>query len=158
MLRILLSLVLLGAVGAIGFTVATAEFATGDTVTVGTADGAIPISPPATAPADVRSAVFPGVVTISISRGFLCLDHSHGTGFIMDDSGRIGTAKHVVASFGSICGWSVVLNDGRAVSGKVLWEHPSLDVAEIKIDDIQGARVLQKGSSSAVSILCMAVA
>jgi len=103
-------------------------------------------------PNDVRTAAFPGVVDIEISRGFLCLDHSHGTGFIMNANGLIGTAKHIVASFGTICGWSVTLNDGRTLSGKVTWRHSTADVATIQLDKANNIKPVSIGSSSAARI------
>ena len=58
-----------------------------------------------------REKVFPGIVQVRVSWGLLCLNSARGTGFIIDEYGRIGTAKHVAEKAGDICGMSATLYD-----------------------------------------------
>jgi Do/DeqQ family serine protease len=56
---------------------------------------------------------------------------SSGSGFIIDDQGRILTNNHVVRDAESI---KVTLNDGRTFKATVVGTDPATDVAVIKID------------------------
>ncbi len=58
-------------------------------------------------------------------------DVGGGSGFIISSDGLILTNKHVVSD--SKADYTVLLNDGKKYSAKVLARHPSLDIAVVKI-------------------------
>lgn len=73
-----------------------------------------------------------------------------GTGFIVDESGYILTNSHVVND-GQTRTLTVSLADGREVSGTVLWNDSTLDLAVVKIeaDNLQAAEL---GDSDDIAI------
>ncbi len=72
-----------------------------------------------------------------------------GTGFIISSDGMIMTNKHVVSTTGAE--YTVVMNDGKKYSAKVLATDPFNDVAVVKID-ATGLPTLTLGDSSTVQI------
>ncbi|MDR3225897.1 MAG: trypsin-like peptidase domain-containing protein [Clostridiales Family XIII bacterium] len=56
-----------------------------------------------------------------------------GTGIIVDERGYILTNSHVVLD-GSLDKIEVLLSDGSTISGKLLWNDSSIDLAIVKID------------------------
>ncbi|MFA5528345.1 MAG: trypsin-like peptidase domain-containing protein [Peptostreptococcales bacterium] len=58
-----------------------------------------------------------------------------GTGVIIDKNGYILTNSHVVND-GNAKQIKVMLNDGKEIEGKVLWNDTALDLAIVKVDKI----------------------
>jgi putative serine protease PepD len=91
-----------------------------------------PVSGKSSEPAAaVATALGPAVVQIETEKGL-------GSGFIYDASGLIMTASHVTDGADTV---NVRMADGTRVSGKVLGEDPSTDVAVIKIDPTKNMAV-----------------
>lgn len=99
-----------------------------------------------------REDVFPGIVRINTFSGLFCMNSAYGTGFILDDYGRIGTAKHVAEKAGDICGMTATLYDGRTISARKLWMHTYADVAVIQLKQARATDPLPRGSSRAVQV------
>jgi serine protease Do len=68
-----------------------------------------------------------------------------GTGFIIDEDGRILTNHHVVEDADRI---QVRLSDGRAARARVIGTDPDTDIALIKIDGVANLPVAPLGDSS----------
>ncbi|MEL7654858.1 MAG: trypsin-like peptidase domain-containing protein [Bacillota bacterium] len=90
----------------------------------------------------VAAKVLPSVVGISTSKEVTYqsffgeqkgTQSGVGTGIIVDEKGYILTNSHVVGD-GSAETIVVQLNDGREVSGSVLWNDKSIDLAIVKIE------------------------
>lgn len=72
-----------------------------------------------------------------------------GSGFFISADGLIVTNKHVVDSQGG--SFTVITNDGKSYSAKVLTEDPVNDLAIVKID-IKNAPFLQVANSSGLQV------
>lgn len=79
-----------------------------------------------------------------------------GTGIIVDEKGYILTNSHVVGD-GSSETIVVQLNDGREVSGSVLWNDKSIDLAIVKIE-ANNLTAAELGNSDDVKIGAYAAA
>jgi putative serine protease PepD len=79
-------------------------------------------------PAAIAKAVGPAVVQIDVSGGL-------GSGVIIDPSGLILTAHHVVANDDTV---TVKLADGRSVPGRVVARAKDKDLAVVSIDKVDG--------------------
>jgi serine protease Do len=79
-----------------------------------------------------------------------------GTGIIIDEAGYILTNSHVVSD-GKAETISVGLSDGRELTGKVLWNDKSIDLAIVKID-ATGLVAAELGDSDEINIGSYAVA
>ena len=79
-----------------------------------------------------------------------------GTGIIVDEKGYILTNSHVVGD-GSAETIVVQLNDGREVSGSVLWNDKSIDLAIVKIE-AENLTAAELGDSDNVKIGAYAAA
>ncbi len=84
-----------------------------------------PVSGDSSEPAAaVATALAPAVVQIETTKGL-------GSGFIYDESGLIMTASHVTDGAGTV---DVRMADGTRLTGTVVGEDPSTDVAVVKIE------------------------
>jgi serine protease Do len=72
-----------------------------------------------------------------------------GSGFLVSADGMIITNRHVVDD--TQADYTVVTNDGKEHSAKVLARHPSLDIAVIKIDG-SGFPTLNLGDSDGLKV------
>lgn len=79
-----------------------------------------------------------------------------GTGIIIDEDGYILTNSHVVSD-GKAESITVGLSDGRELSGKVLWNDKSIDLAIVKIE-ATGLTAAELGNSDEINIGAYAVA
>lgn len=73
-----------------------------------------------------------------------------GTGFIVSEDGLILTNKHVV--FDPEAEYTVLTNDGRKFSAKVLSRDPVQDLAIIKIEKMDGLKPAKLGDSDKLQI------
>jgi putative serine protease PepD len=144
---------------AIGGGAAGAALTDGDDPILGTAT-AVDTSPVTTAvppiagdgaepAADVAAAVGPAVVQIETGSGL-------GSGFVYDESGLILTAFHVIEGSDTV---QVRLADGARVTGEVLGEDPSTDVAVVRIDAdaVPAVATLATGVDPEVGQLAVAI-
>ncbi|MGN9837876.1 S1C family serine protease [Nonomuraea sp. H19] len=67
--------------------------------------------------------VLPSVVSVDVGRG-------GGSGFVVDDRGHILTNEHVVEGADEV---TVILNDGRRLSARVIGEDDSEDLAVLEV-------------------------
>lgn len=113
----------------------------------------------------IAAKVIPSVVGISTStevtyQGFFGeqkgLQNGVGTGIIVDEKGYILTNSHVVSD-GTAKEIIVQLTDGREVSGTVLWNDRSIDLAIVKIEAVN-LTAAELGDSEDVRIGAYAVA
>ncbi|NLK73581.1 MAG: PDZ domain-containing protein [Clostridiales bacterium] len=93
---------------------------------------------PLDAAAAVAEKVLPSVVGIStqvVYNSFFGRQTSEGvgTGVIVDKNGYILTNSHVVNN-GNMQALKVLLNDGRELEGKLLWNDAIIDLAIVKVD------------------------
>jgi len=68
---------------------------------------------------------------------------SLGSGVIVEESGYIVTNKHVVISHEAI--YTVILYNWNEYRGRVVAYHPELDIAVIKIEPLEGLKVILEG-------------
>ncbi|MER7332864.1 MULTISPECIES: trypsin-like peptidase domain-containing protein [unclassified Micromonospora] len=100
-----------------------------------TAAGPLPAPPSgrgASVPSDLVTAAaraLPGVVSVQVRRGG---NGASGSGFVVDDRGHIVTNNHVVAGGGAI---SVVGQDGRRRTARLVGRDPGSDIAVLRVDD-----------------------
>lgn len=113
----------------------------------------------------IAAKVLPSVVGISTSTKVTFqgwngqeegLTSGVGTGIIVDEAGYILTNSHVVSD-GKAETISVGLSDGRELTGKVLWNDRSIDLAIVKID-ATGLVAAELGDSDDINIGAYAVA
>lgn len=99
--------------------------------------------PPAPRQADtveIAKRVLPATVMLQIGS-------STGSGFVLDDSGRILTNNHVVAGAADGGRIRVVLSDGRRLSATLVGRSPSYDIAVVKVQPTTRLPVLPVGNS-----------
>jgi serine protease Do len=113
----------------------------------------------------IATKVLPSVVGISTSTKVAYqswngqeegLQYGVGTGIIIDEDGYILTNSHVVSD-GTAQTITVGLSDGRELSGKVLWNDKSIDLAIVKIE-ATGLTAAELGDSDEINIGSYAVA
>jgi serine protease Do len=113
----------------------------------------------------IATKVLPSVVGISTSTKVTYqswngqeegLQSGVGTGIIIDEDGYILTNSHVVSD-GTAQTITVGLSDGRELSGKVLWNDKSIDLAIVKIE-ATGLTAAELGDSDDINIGSYAVA
>ena len=113
----------------------------------------------------IATKVLPSVVGISTSTKVTYqswngqeegLQSGVGTGIIIDEDGYILTNSHVVSD-GTAETITVGLSDGRELSGKVLWNDKSIDLAIVKIE-ATGLTAAELGDSDEINIGSYAVA
>ena len=83
--------------------------------------------------------------------GVLPRPGSTGSGFVIDEKGRIVTNQHVVGDAESV---TVVFEDGEEAKARVVGTDPSTDIALLQIEDVGGRELdpLPLGSSDALEI------
>lgn len=74
---------------------------------------------------------------------------SSGTGFFVSSDGLIATNKHVVED--KEASYSVIMNDGKKLSAKVLARDPLQDIAILKVEG-SGYNFISLGDSSGLSV------
>jgi S1-C subfamily serine protease len=113
----------------------------------------------------IATKVLPSVVGISTSTKVTYqswngqeegLQSGVGTGIIIDEDGYILTNSHVVSD-GTAQTITVGLSDGRELSGEVLWNDKSIDLAIVKIE-ATGLTAAELGDSDQINIGAYAVA
>lgn len=108
-----------------------------------------PVSGDSSEPAAaVAAALGPAVVQIETGTGL-------GSGFVYDESGLIMTAHHVVDGSETV---DVRMADGTVVTGTVLGEDPSTDVAVIKIEPTEDMAVATLATGVTVKVGQTAIA
>lgn len=95
----------------------------------------------------IAARALPSVVTIEV-RG---ADGGTGSGFVFDGQGHLITNNHVISGATSSSGITVVLANGKHVTGRVVGRDSSYDIAVLKVD-VPGLTALPIGSSSAVLV------
>ncbi|RIV41205.1 S1C family serine protease [Micromonospora radicis] len=80
--------------------------------------------------------VLAGVVSVQASTGGR---GASGSGFLIDDRGHVVTNDHVVARGGTV---SVVGQDGRRLSARLVGRDPGTDIAVLRVDPSNGLRPL----------------
>ncbi len=93
----------------------------------------------------VAKRTLPGTVTIQVGR-------STGSGFVIDDQGRILTNNHVVAGAPTGATIRVGFTDGRRQTATLVGRSPSYDLAVIKITPAGSLRPVELGDSDAVQV------
>jgi putative serine protease PepD len=93
----------------------------------------------------VAKRALPGTVTIQVGR-------STGSGFVIDDQGRILTNNHVVAGAPSGATIRVDFTDGRRQTATLVGRSPSYDLAVIKVKPAGYLRPVELGDSDAVQV------
>jgi putative serine protease PepD len=87
-----------------------------------------------------------GVVDIRVTQGS---SRAEGSGFVIDKRGDIVTNQHVVSSGGSI---QVEFANGRKVTGRLVGQDASSDVAVINVSSSPDLQPLTFGDSSKVEV------
>ena len=111
--------------------------------TAGTTPSALPAGPMDTVAVAARA--LPGTVTIQVGR-------ATGSGFVLDDQGRILTNNHVVAGAAGGTAIRVAFSDGRRQTATLVGRSPSYDLAVIKVKPAGYLRPLATGDSDAIRI------
>ena len=93
----------------------------------------------------VAARALPGTVTIQVGR-------ATGSGFVLDDQGRILTNNHVVAGAANGATIRVDFADGRRQTATLVGRSPSYDLAVIKVKPAGYLRPLVTGDSDALRI------
>jgi putative serine protease PepD len=96
-------------------------------------------------PVAVAARALPGTVTIQVGR-------ASGSGFVMDDEGRILTNNHVIAGAAEGATIRVSFSDGRRQTATLVGRSPSYDLAVIKVKPAGYLRPLTMGDSDAIRI------
>ena len=96
-------------------------------------------------PVAVAARALPGTVTIQVGR-------ATGSGFVVDDEGRILTNNHVVAGGADGATIRVGFSDGRRQTATLVGRSPSYDLAVIKVKPAGYLRPLTIGDSDAIRI------
>ena len=123
---------------------------TSTTSTPDTTAAPVTVLPGGSTVADIAAAVGPGVVQIETESGL-------GSGVIYDAEGFILTAAHVVDTADTDF-VTVRLADGRAFEGEIVGTHGPTDVAVIKIDPVEGLKVIELAPADSLQIGELAVA
>ena len=89
--------------------------------------------------------MLPATVMIQVGRGT-------GSGFVIDQEGRIVTNNHVVAEAANGSRIRVIFSDGRRHSAVLVGRSPSYDLAVIKVSGAASLNPLELGDSDQVQI------
>ena len=93
----------------------------------------------------VAKRALPGTVTIQVGR-------STGSGFLIDNQGRILTNNHVVSGAPSGATIRVNFTDGRRQTATLVGRSPSYDLAVIKVKPAGYLRPVELGNSDAIQV------
>jgi putative serine protease PepD len=93
----------------------------------------------------VAKRALPGTVTIQVGR-------STGSGFLIDDQGRILTNNHVVANAPSGATIRVNFTDGRRQTATLVGRSPSYDLAVIQVKPAGYLRPIELGNSDTIQV------
>jgi putative serine protease PepD len=93
----------------------------------------------------VAKRALPGTVTIQVGR-------STGSGFVIDDQGRIMTNNHVVAGAPSGATIRVSFTDGRRQTATLVGRSPSYDLAVLKVKPAGYLRPVELGNSDTIQV------
>lgn len=94
---------------------------------------------------EVAKRVLPATVMIQVGRGT-------GSGFVIDQEGRIVTNNHVVADAANGSRIRVIFSDGRRYSAVMVGRSPSYDLAVIKVSGATSLTPLELGDSDQIQI------
>jgi len=94
---------------------------------------------------EVAKRVLPATVMIQVGRGT-------GSGFVIDQEGRIVTNNHVVADVANGSRIRVIFSDGRRYSAVMVGRSPSYDLAVIKVSGATSLTPLELGDSDQIQI------
>jgi len=114
-------------------------------------DSGSPI-PPARGSADtvrIAARMLPSTVTIEVSVGS---EGELGSGFVLDDDGRIMTNNHVVADAADGGSIMVTFSDGHRSRAEILGRSPSYDLAVIQVADHAGLHPADLGDSDRTKV------
>jgi putative serine protease PepD len=93
----------------------------------------------------VAKRALPGTVTIQVGR-------STGSGFVIDDQGRIMTNNHVVAGAPSGATIRISFTDGRRQTATLVGRSPSYDLAVLKVKPAGYLRPVELGNSDTIQV------
>lgn len=118
---------------------------------------AAPIPPTRGSADTVRIAqrLLPSTVTIQVTAG---VQGDLGSGFVLDDQGRIMTNNHVVADAGTSGSITVTFSDGHRSRAEILGRSPTYDLAVIQVADHAGLHPAALGNSDQTKVGEAAVA
>ncbi|HEY7048385.1 MAG TPA: trypsin-like peptidase domain-containing protein [Jatrophihabitantaceae bacterium] len=91
----------------------------------------------------------PSVVTISVTGPS---GSGTGSGEVIDTSGHILTNNHVISPAASGGTIGVLFSDGRSQAAHLVGRDPQTDLAVLQVQQTQGLRPIQFGSSQAVRV------
>ena len=97
----------------------------------------------------VAKAVLPGTVMIRTAGSGA---QATGSGFVLDDTGRIMTNNHVVARAADGGRITVTFSDGKRVNATLIGRSPSYDVAVVKVAAGKHLRPIALGDSDATQV------
>ena len=161
MKRILVPLLALVAAGVIGGIAAVGVWETideeggGSTVTVSRTAPGEPAAAGSSSIGELYRRVSPGVVQIRVEAPgtgdspFGTPGGATGSGFVIDEEGRIVTNYHVVEQAKTV---TVVFDDGEEASARVVGSDPSSDIALLDLVEDREVTVLEFGSAEALEI------
>jgi putative serine protease PepD len=113
--------------------------------------GSGPVAPARTSADTVKIAakVLPSTVTIRVTAAG---GGGLGSGFVLDDQGRIMTNNHVVADADGTGSIRVTFADGHRAKATLLGRSPGYDLAVIQVDDRHGLRPVTLGHSGSTRV------
>lgn len=74
-----------------------------------------------------------------------------GSGVIMSEDGLILTNSHVVADAPE-SGVSILFHDNQTANARVLWQHPTIDLAIVKAENVSGLKAIEVSDSNQVQV------
>jgi putative serine protease PepD len=106
-----------------------------------------PVQPPpgSANTVEVAKRVLPATVMIQVGRGT-------GSGFVIDQEGRIVTNNHVIAEAANGSRMRVIFPDGRSYGAVMVGRSPSYDLAVIKVSGATSLIPVELGDSDQVQI------
>jgi putative serine protease PepD len=105
----------------------------------------VPPPPPSANTVDVAKRVLPATVMIQVGR-------ATGSGFLIDQEGRVVTNNHVVAGAADGSKIRVVYSDGRRGNAVLVGRSPSYDIAVIKASGAGSLQPIELGDSEHVQV------
>jgi putative serine protease PepD len=146
----LTALVIGGAAGYGGATVARRTEATSATTAnpsapPGVTRTPVPPAPPSANIVEVAKRVLPATVTIQAGQGT-------GSGFLIDRDGRIVTNNHVVAEAADGSRIRVVFSDGHRQNAVLIGRSPSYDIAVIRVSGVASLQPIELGDSDQIQV------